>query len=519
MSDTAVEADGGGLAQRVRRFGLVAGPVLALVCYFLLPTEFADGTGKVVPFLHPGRATLAMLVWMAIWWMTEAVDIEVTALLPIVAFPLAGIMSIEEAAAPYSSSVVYLFLGGFVLALAIQRCGLDRRIAFLTLRLMGTTPGRLVGGMLATCAFLSMWISNTAAAAMMVPIAIAVVDLVVRTRTGAGFDPKKGIPADRVDERNFATALVLAIAYGASIGGVATLIGSPPNGIAARFIQQTYDVEVTFLKWLAVGLPLTLVFLPMAWFILVRVAFRSRLGPIEGGREYLDAELAKLGPLSRAERAVLAVFLATICLWITRPWVVAIKIGVVQPFGGLTDAGIAMIAALALFLIPVGGKAGLRAMDWSYAVQLPWGVLLLFGGGLSLAAATEATGVAAFIGSLTQHLGGLPPLVVVVAIVAVTVFASELTSNTAQVALMLPLLAAAAPGFGVAPALLLIPCTLAASLAFMMPVGTPPNAIVFGTGLVKIPQMVRAGLMLNLSAILVVTLFAYFVIGPLLADR
>lgn len=519
MSDAAAAAGGGALARRIRRFGLYGGPALAAACYLVLPTEFADATGKIVPFLHPGRATLGMLVWMAIWWMTEAVDIEVTALLPIVAFPLVGIMSIEEAAAPYSSSVVYLFLGGFVLALAIQRCGLDRRITFLTLRLVGTTPGRLVAGMLATCAFLSMWISNTAAAAMMVPIAIAVVDLVLRTRTGQGFDPKQGIPADRVDERNFATALVLAIAYGASIGGVATLIGSPPNGIAARFIMQTYGVEVTFLKWLAVGLPLTIVFLPIVWFILVRVAFRSRLGPIEGGREYLDAELAKLGPLSGAERAVLAVFLATIALWITRPWVAAIKLGAYQPFGGLTDAGIAMIAALALFLVPVGGKAGLRAMDWSYAVRLPWGVLLLFGGGLSLAAATETTGVAAYIGSLTHHLGGLPPIVVVVAIVTVTVFASELTSNTAQVALMLPLLAAAAPGFGVPPALLLIPCTLAASLAFMMPVGTPPNAIVFGTGLVKIPQMIRAGFMLNVAGIVIVTAFAYLVIGPLLARQ
>jgi sodium-dependent dicarboxylate transporter 2/3/5 len=503
----------------VRRAGLVAGPVLAIVCYLALPTEFADGTGKIVPFLHPGRATLAMLVWMALWWMTEAVEIEVTSLLPIVAFPLVGIMSIEEAAAPYASSVVFLFLGGFILALAIQRCGLDRRIAFLTLRLVGTTPGRLVAGMLATCAFLSMWISNTAAAAMMVPIAIAVVDLVLRTKTGSGFDPKKGIPADQVDMRNFATALVLAIAYGASIGGVATLIGSPPNGIAARFIQQTYGIEVSFLRWLAVGLPLTILFLPVAWFILVRVAFRSRLGPVEGGREYLDGELRKLGPPSSGERAVLAVFLATICLWITRPWVVAIEFGVAQPFAGLTDAGIAMLAATTLFLIPVGGRAGTRAMDWAYATQLPWGVLLLFGGGLSLAAATEATGVAAFIGSLTQHLGGLPVLAVVVAIVAITTFASELTSNTAQVALMLPLLAAAAPGLGVPPGLLLIPCTLAASLAFMMPVGTPPNAIVFGTGLVKIPQMVRAGFLLNLSGIALVTAFAYFVIGPLLAAR
>jgi sodium-dependent dicarboxylate transporter 2/3/5 len=519
VSEVAAAAGEGDLARRIRRIGFFAGPVLALGCYLALPTEFADGAGKVVPFLHPGRATLAMLTWMAIWWMTEAVEIEVTSLLPIVAFPLAGITSIEQAAAPYASSVVFLFLGGFILALAIQRCGLDRRIAFLTLRLVGTTPGRLVAGMLAACAFLSMWVSNTAAAAMMVPIAIAVVDLVVRTKTGRGFDPRKGIPADRVDERNFATALVLAIAYGASIGGIATLIGTPPNGIAARFIQQTYGIEVSFLRWLAMGLPLMLLFLPVAWFILVRIAFRSRLGPVEGGREFLDAELRKLGSLSSGERAVLAVFLATICLWVTRPWVVAIKLGVTTPFAGLTDAGIAMIAATALFLIPVFGKAEARTMDWSYAIQLPWGVLLLFGGGLSLAAATEATGVAAFIGSLTRHLGGLPVLAVVLAIVAITTFASELTSNTAQVALMLPLLAAAAPGLGVSPALLLIPCTLAASLAFMMPVGTPPNAIVFGTGLVTIPQMVRAGVMLNLAGIVLVTAFAYFVIGPLLGGR
>lgn len=517
LRTVAEPSAGGGLGRRLRQFGLFAGPVLALLCYLVLPTEFTDGTGKVMQFLHSGRATLAMLVWMAIWWMTETVEIEVTAMLPVVAFPLAGIMSIEEAAAPYASSVVFLFLGGFIIALAIQRCGLDRRIAFLTLRLVGTTPGRLVAGMLASCAFLSMWISNTAAAAMLVPVAISVVDLVLRTKTGEGFDPDKGIPEERVDERNFATALVLAIAYGASIGGVATLVGSPPNGIAARFIQQTYGIEVSFLKWLAVGLPLALVFLPVAWFILVRVAFRSRFGPIEGGREYLDAELAKLGPLSRGERSVLFVFLATIFLWVTRPWVVAITFGTVRPFTGLTDAGIAMIAAVVLFLISILGYAKTRAMDWSYATQLPWGVLVLFGGGLSLAAATETTGVASFIASLTQHLGGLPVMGMVVVTIAVTTFSSELTSNTAQVALMLPLLAGAAPGLGVPPGLLLIPCTFAASLAFMMPVGTPPNAIVFGTGMVNIRQMIRAGVMLNLAGIALVTLFAYFIIMPMMS--
>lgn len=515
MTEAGLAGAGGGLGRRIRRAGLIGGPVAALALYAALPTEFADASGKVVAFPHAGRATLGMLAWMALWWMTEAVDIEVTALLPVATFPLAGIASVETAAGPYASSVVFLFLGGFVLALGIHRSGLDRRIAFLTLRLVGTTPARLVAGMLVACAFLSMWVSNTAAAAMMVPIATAVVGLVVHARTGTGFDPARGIAPDRTDERNFATALVLAIAYGASIGGVATLIGSPPNGIAARFIEQTYGVPVTFLTWLAIGLPLTVLFLPVIWFVLVRVAFPSRLGPVAGGREFLDAELRRLGPISAAERVVLAVFLATVCAWVARPWLASVAIGGARPFAGLSDAGIAMLAALALFLIPVRGAEGGRVMDWAYARRLPWGVLLLFGGGLSLAAATESTGVAAFIGSQTAHLGGLPVLAVVVAVVALTTFASELTSNTAQVALMLPLLAAAAPGLGVAPELLLVPATLAASLAFMMPVGTPPNAIVFGTGLVRIPQMVRAGVLLNCAAIATITALAYFVIVPL----
>jgi sodium-dependent dicarboxylate transporter 2/3/5 len=516
VSDASTATAGGGIGPRIRRIGLFGGPAVALALYAALPTEFAEGSGKVVPFLHPGRATLGMLAWMAVWWMTEAVEIEVTSLLPIVAFPLAGIASIEAAAAPYASSVVFLFLGGFVLALAIHRCGLDRRIAFLTLRLVGTTPARLVAGMLVACATLSMWVSNTAAAAMMVPIAVAVVDLVLRARTGSGFDTRQAIPAERVDERNFATALVLAIAYGASIGGVATLIGSPPNGIAARFIEQTYGVQVTFLSWLAIGLPLTFLFLPVIWFVLVRIAFRSRLGPVAGGREFLDSELRELGSLSGGERVVLTVFLATVVLWVTRPWIAALTLGGARPFAGLTDAGIAMLAAIALFLIPVPGGEGERAMDWAHARRLPWGVLLLFGGGLSLATATESTGVAAFIGSQTAHLGGLPVLAVVLAVVTLTTFASEVTSNTAQVALMLPLLAAAAPALGVPWELLIVPCTLAASMAFMMPVGTPPNAIVFGTGLVRIPQMARAGLLLNIAGIALITALAYLVIAPLL---
>lgn len=489
----------------MRRAAVAAGPLLALAVYAVLPTAFPAEGGAMVPFSHAGRATLAVLVWMALWWMTEAVEIEVTSLLPLVVFPLAGIAGIEAAAAPYASSVVFLFLGGFILALALQRCGLDRRMAFLVLRQVGTTPDRLVGGMLVTTAFVSMWVSNTAAAAMMVPIAVAVVGLVPGAADEAGRSQ---------DAKAFATALMLSIAYGASIGGLATLIGSPPNGIAARFMAQRYGVEVTFLDWLAFGLPLTIVILPIVWLILTRIVFPSRLGPVAGGRDFLEAQWRALGPMSRAERTVTGVFAATVALWVARPWLATLLWDDVRPLAGLTDAGIAMLAAVVLFVVPAeaGGKA---VMDWETARRLPWGVLLLFGGGLSLAGATEATDAAVFIGSFTHGLSGLPVFAVVLTVVAATTFASELTSNTAQVALMLPLLAAVAPALDVPPALLILPCTLAASLAFMMPVGTPPNAIVFGSGLVTIPQMLRAGLWLNVAGIAVVTAFAWWVIGPL----
>jgi sodium-dependent dicarboxylate transporter 2/3/5 len=503
----------------ISRIGLVAGPTAALIVYLLLPEAYADAAGKATAFTHAGRATLAIMVWMAVWWMTEAVEIEVTSLLPIVAFPLFGVRTIAATAAPYASDVVFLFLGGFVLALAIHRWGLDRRIAFVTLRLVGTTPARLVAGMLAATALVSMWVSNTAAAAMMVPIALAVVNLVLERRTGRTLEPGQPIAADHIDERNFALCLVLSIAYGASIGGVATLIGSPPNGIAARFIQQTYGVEVTFVDWMMIGLPLTLLFLPVTWFILTQVVYPSRLGPIEGGREYLDRQIKALGGLSPGERVTLAVFGVTVVLWVTRPWLSTVSVGGVAPFAGLGDSMIAIGAAIALFLVPVDRRRGIRAMDWQHAVELPWGVLILFGGGLTLAAATDANGVTGFLASKAANLGGLPTLLVVLAVVTFAIFATEMTSNTALVSLMLPMLAAIGPAIGVPAQMLLIPCALAASFAFMMPVGTPPNAIVFGTGLVTIPQMCKAGIVLNLAGVVLVTGMAYFVIVPLLATR
>ncbi|HEY7518518.1 MAG TPA: DASS family sodium-coupled anion symporter [Methylomirabilota bacterium] len=492
------------MALTVRRVGLFGAPVLGLLCYFLLPDRYSAGADQWVDFTPAGRATLALMVWMAGWWLTEAVDIEATALLPIVAFPLLGIADLGKVLPPYAADVIFLFMGGFVLGLAIERWGLDRRIAYSILRLVGARPAAIVGGFMAVTAFLSMWVSNTACAAMMVPIALSVVDMVLKTRTGAGLKESSGIPPDRIPERNFATALLLCIAYAASIGGIATIIGSPPNGIAVRYIRQTFADDVTFARWLLVAGPFTLIFLPVCWLLVTRVLFRCDIGEVQGGRRYFEEEYRKLGPFTRGETIVLTVFAVTAGLWIASPLLKDVVIAGTTPLAGLSDAGIAMVAALALFVVPVDLK-GTRVMNWATATKLPWGVLILFGGGLTLAAAIEANGVSKFLGHASRGLAGFPPLLVVLVVTAMTVFLSELTSNTAQVATMVPVLSAMAPAIGLHPYVLILACTLGASSAYMMPVGTPPNAIVFGTGLVRLPQMMKAGFWLNLAGILVIT--------------
>jgi sodium-dependent dicarboxylate transporter 2/3/5 len=507
---------GASLQQRVRRIGLVAGPIAAALLYLALPHEYRAANGELTPFTQAGRATLAMMAWMAAWWMTEAVEIEVTALLPIALFPLFGIMPLGRTTANYGADVIYLFLGGFVIALAIARWGLDRRIAITTLRMVGTRPKAIVAGTMGATAFISMWVSNTATAAMMIPIVLSVVDVALRRRTGRGLAEHGGIPDSDRDMRNFALSALLGVAYASSIGGLGTIIGSPPNGILVRFVEQSAGVRVSFLEWMTIGVPTVLVFLPLAWALNTMVMFPSGMTEIEGGREYVRDEWAKLGPLNGGEKATLAVFAVTVMLWMTAPLLAQWKPGGFAPFAGLSDAGIAVAAAIALFLIPADREKGTCVIDWATAAKLPWGVLILFGGGLALASATEANGVPQYIGSLAAGFAGWPVWAVLIAIVALMVFMSELTSNTAQVATMLPILAALAPVLGVPPGLLLVPATVAASCAFMMPVGTPPNAIVFGTGLVRMPQMMKAGLWLNLTGILVIFALTWLVYEPVL---
>ncbi|HVR28049.1 MAG TPA: DASS family sodium-coupled anion symporter, partial [Thermoanaerobaculia bacterium] len=496
---------------RVRWGGLAAGPLVAVLLYQLLPAAYRGIEGEAAAFTHAGRATLAVMAWMAVWWLTEALPIPATALVPLAVFPLAGILPIGRAAAPYGSELIFLFMGGFVLALSMQRWGLDRRIALTTLRFVGTKPPNVIGGFMLVTATLSMWVSNTATVAMMLPIALSVVDLVFSQQHGRTLTSVGALPAEDVKGRNFALSLMLGIAYAASIGGIATIIGSPPNGILVQFLRSELDQEISFAQWMMIGSPLVAVFLPLAWVIITWVLYPIRIERIEGGRELVESELRGLGRMRRGEWITMSVFFSTAALWISRPLLVTWA-----PLEGLSDAGIAILAALALFVTPAERNPPASTMDWETAVKLPWGVLILFGGGLSLAAAVQANGVAEYLGAQVTALGGLPTVLFVLAVTAGVIFLTELTSNTATTATLVPVLAGVAYGIGVHPDYLIFPATIAASCAFMMPVATPPNAIVFGSGYVTIPQMCKAGLWLNLAGIVLITVVMYLVVIPLL---
>jgi len=439
--------------------------------------------------LAPWRVA-AVAALLAIFWLTEAAPISVTALLPIVLFPTLGVSPVAAAAAPYADPIVFLFLGGFLIALAIERWNLHRRIALTVLSSIGAREDLQIGGFMLATAALSMWVSNTATAALMLPVAMSVVP---RGPDGA-VQPGKG---------PFATALLLSIAYSASIGGVATLIGTPPNALLAGFMRSTYGVEIGFAQWLLVGLPFSAVMLLLCWLLLTRVLFRLSSDELPGARATIREELARMGPASTAEKRVAIVFGATAILWITRPLLARELPGL-----NLSDTTIAMAAALSLFFIPSGHGKGFL-LSWSYAERLPWGVLLLFGGGLSLAAAVANSGLAEWIGGELSGLEGMPAWVLVVIVTVLLLFLTELTSNIATAATFLPVVAALALSLGEAPLLLAIPAILATSCAFMLPVATPPNAIVFGSGHLTIPQMVRAGIWLNAIGVAVIVATAY----------
>jgi sodium-dependent dicarboxylate transporter 2/3/5 len=435
-----------------------------------------------------GWATAAFAVWMAIWWATEALPLFVTALLPLVILPLLGIADVNTAAAPFANPVVFLLLGGFLIALAVQRWDLHRRIAFHIILGVGNRPLNLIGGVMLASAALSMWISNTATTVMMLPIAVSLITVVLPPGSTLGRDAT-----------NFGAAMMLGVAYAASIGGMATLIGSPPNALAASYLGQTFNVQVTFAEWMALAFPIAAVMLVLAFLVLTRIAFPFS-GTLAATETHVVAEMLRdMGPVSVPEKRVAAVFAAVAAGWIFYP-LIGDWLGI-----RIADTSIAIAGAIALFAIPADWRARRFLLDWPTARKAPWDILVLFGGGLSLAQAIDSSGLAAWIGNGLSFLHGMNLIVLVAAATLLVVFLTELMSNTATAAAFLPIAGRLAIGAEAAPFLIAVPVALAASAAFMLPVATLPNALVFGTGYITLPQMVRAGFILSLVAAGVIT--------------
>jgi sodium-dependent dicarboxylate transporter 2/3/5 len=475
----------------MRRFGLVAGPLLAALLYLWIPEALQDPAGGELQLGTAGRVTGALVGWMAIWWMTEAIPIFVTALLPVIVLPLTGAQDFFDTTAVYAHPLIFLALGGFVLALALERWDLHRRFATFVLRIVGNGPRRLVGGFMIVSAALSMWISNTAAAVIMLPIALSI------------------IAADNEDadyHSRFRICLLLGTAYACSIGGMGTLIGTGTNVFLASFVESELQRDLSFAGWMRLGVPLVLVFLPLVWLLLTRVIFRLPAVAETDPRVLLPEQ----GPWSTGEKRALAVFCLAVVGWVGSPLLVRLPF-----FGNLSDPGVAMFCMLLLFLIPDGRGEGSALMDWDTAAKLPWGVLLLFGGGLALAGAIDDNGIGAALALHSARLQSVPPVLVVVFAVVLMTFLTELTSNLASTATLVPVFAAMADGMGIDPLAIIIPTALAAICAFMLPAATPPNSIVFGSGMLRIPDMVRAGIWINALGIVVISLLAYPLVGML----
>lgn len=470
-----------------RRLGLILGPLLFVLTY---------------RFFHPeglsleANAVLATTLWVAVWWITEAVPIPITSLLPIVLFPLTGGMDIETTAQAYGHKYVYLYIGGFIIAIAIERWNLHRRIALNIISLIGSNMSLLVLGFMVATAFLSMWISNTATAVMMLPIGMAIISQM------AGSAPGKG----RGIQTSFGKALMLAIAYSASIGGIATLIGTPPNLVLAGVVKDLYGIEITFAQWIKFGLPISMILLFICWQYLVRFAYPMQGHQIPGGRAEISRQLKSLGRLTYEEKWVLFVFVLTGLAWICRSFLLK------QWLPAIDDTIIALIGAAILFLLPSRNPERPRIMDWESAVKLPWGILILFGGGFALASGFKVSGLAEWIGGQMTLLEGVSLIVLLLAVIAAVNFLTEITSNVATTSMLLPVLAPMALVIDVHPYALMIGATVAASCAYMLPVATPPNAVVFGSGYLTIPDMMRTGFALNVLSIFLILLFTYFML-------
>lgn len=473
-----------------KNLGLSLGPLaFTIILFFFNP----DG------LTYPAKAVLASSVWVAIWWITEAMPIAVSALLPIVLFPLSGGLDLKVTTASYGNKYIYLFLGGFILAIAIEKWKLHKRIALTIIKIVGTNIVNIILGFMIATAFLSMWISNTATAVMILPVGMAIVKQL------------KDNPNTLENENSiFAKALMLAIAYSASIGGMATLIGTPPNTVLAGVIEETYGIKISLEQWFSFGFPISILFLFMAWIYLTRFAFKFKQKEFPGGKNEINKQLKALGKISYEEKLVFYVFFGTAIAWITRSRILQL----INP--SIDDTIIAVIAAILLFILP-SRKDNSRLLKWTDVAKLPWDILLLFGGGMALAVGFQTSGLALWIGEQLKALDTVPLIVLLLIVIASINFITEITSNLATTALMLPVLASLANAIDVHPFFLLVGATVAASCAFMLPVATPPNAIVFGSGYLKIEDMLKKGLLMNIISIFILTLMVYYIL-PLLWD-
>ncbi|WP_274474856.1 SLC13 family permease [Mangrovimonas aestuarii] len=468
-----------------KRLGLILGPIL-----FILIKLWIHPEG-----LSPqGNAVLASTAWIAVWWITEAVAIPVTALLPIVLFPLSGGLSLGDTTASYGHKYIFLFLGGFILAITIEKWNLHKRIALNIIRIVGTNVNKIILGFMVATALLSMWISNTATAVMILPVGIAIV-----------LQLEDNPNTIQNENLIFGKALMLAIAYSASIGGIATLIGTPPNLVLAGVIERTYNSEITFAQWFLFGFPISVILLIGCWIYLTKIAFKFKQKEFPGGKLEIQRQLLSLGKISYEEKAVLLIFSLTAASWICRSFLLS------KWLPQIDDTIIAILASIILFLVP--RKNGEEALiSWEDATKLPWGILILFGGGMALALGFESSGLATWIGEQLTSFTGFSVFILILIIITAVNFLTEITSNMATTAMLLPVLVPLAKIVNIHPYLLLVSATLAASCAFMLPVATPPNAVVFGSGYLKIEDMVKKGIWMNIISIILMTFTVYYIL-------
>jgi solute carrier family 13 (sodium-dependent dicarboxylate transporter), member 2/3/5 len=480
------EGKGTGRGELYKRiFGMGGG---LLIFVLMVTSTSPEGLSR------EGWYTAAIAILMATWWATEVIPIPVTALLPLVLFPVFNISGITATATPYANPMIFLFLGGFILAIGMVEWNLHRRIALNIIAVIGSKPRSIILGFIISTAFISMWVSNAAATMMMLPIGLSVIGLVKDRESNLG---------NSSQYNNFAVSLMLAIAFAANVGGLGTVIGTPTNALMIGFVAESYNLEISFMQWMLIGIPVVILGLPLIFYSLTYISFPVKFKTLPGGKEYLHGELKRLGRFRRGETMVAVIFGLTAVLWMVRPLIV-------KMLPGLSDAGIAIFGAILLFLVPLNFKAGQFILTWKAVAKIPWDILILFGGGLTLAGAIQRTGLAEWMGGYFSGLSFLPFVVIIFIATGVVITFTNLASNSATAAAFLPVMGSVAIGMGEDPLQLAIPVAVAASCVFMFPVGTPPNAIVYGSGVFSIPQMVRAGLWLSLIFTLVITLLTRY---------